>query len=120
MKYEKALAQGTPGEWVFAESPTQIGKCYQVGAQQIVDGGHGGACLYDDSTSLNPHKEGEQKANAALIVHEHKYFKRLLEYANHKEDCQITLHLRLGGAENVACTCGYNAMIKEASEVEGL
>lgn len=58
----------TKGPLEVREYPTQIGKCYRVGTVAMLDGGHGGAVLYDDSTSLNPHTEGEQKANAHLFA----------------------------------------------------
>jgi hypothetical protein len=33
-----------------------------------VAGGYGGIALYDDHTTLNPHRSGEQLANARLIA----------------------------------------------------
>jgi hypothetical protein len=58
----------TATPWVSKKVRTSIGYCYRVGAQSIVDQDHGGLCLYDDRTSLNPHKDGEQEANAEFIV----------------------------------------------------
>lgn len=62
------MTQHTPTPWIVKKVRTQVGYCFNVGPQHIVDDTHGGACLYDDSTSFNPHAEGEQEANAAFIV----------------------------------------------------
>ena len=61
-------AAHTPTPWVLVEKPTTAGTVFKVGSQQMVDGTHGGICLYDDHTSLNPHVPGTQEANAAFIV----------------------------------------------------
>lgn len=57
----------TKGPWIVRESMTQIGKCYRVGTDAVIECGHGAALLYDDNSSLNPHGEGVQNANAKLI-----------------------------------------------------
>ncbi len=62
------LAGATKGPMVVVEKDTQIGKCYWVKAERYADIKHGGAILYDDHTSLNPHGVGEQKANATLYA----------------------------------------------------
>jgi len=60
--------KATARPWVVKRIPTSAGQCFKVGSPEMVEASHGGICLYDDSTSLNPHKAGEQEANAALIV----------------------------------------------------
>ena len=61
----------TPGLWKVEEVKTQVGRCYKILPVSVdVDDGHRAiACLYDDDTSLNPYPEGQQKANADLIIH---------------------------------------------------
>jgi hypothetical protein len=73
----------TPGPWVIRESMTQIGKCYRISTESVIECGHGSALLYDDSTSLNPHAGGVQKANANLIAAAPEMYEALIEAANH-------------------------------------
>lgn len=58
----------TATPWMFRAVPTSSGMCFKVGPEEIIYSDHGGVHLYDDHTSLNPHKAGEQKANAEFIV----------------------------------------------------
>ncbi len=69
MKLSELRDKATPGEWVVLDKKTSIGRCYRVGPDAIVNADHGGICAYDDRTSMNPHADGEQKSNAALIAH---------------------------------------------------
>jgi hypothetical protein len=62
------MSAHTPIPWEYIAVQTSIGVCFKIGSREILAGDHGGACLYDDRTALNPHKAGEQEANAALIV----------------------------------------------------
>lgn len=59
----------TAGPWLCAVLPTSIGTCWRVWPVSLGDvpPKHGATCLYDDNTSLNPHKEGEQERNARFI-----------------------------------------------------
>ena len=60
----------TKGPWVVRFRTGHNGRirCYRVGPPELADAKHGGICLYDDATSLNPHPVGEQEANAHLIA----------------------------------------------------
>ena len=60
----------TPGPWRTVEVPTSIGTCHRIFPLAWGDEPptHGGICVYDDRTSLNPHADGEQAANARLIA----------------------------------------------------
>ncbi len=58
----------TPGPWIIKTHKTSIGNCFRVHPDHEKYREHGGACLYNDQTSLNPHSDGEQKANARLIA----------------------------------------------------
>lgn len=69
----------TPGPWTIRESMTQIGKCYRISTEPIIECGHGAALLYDDNTSLNPHAEGVQRANANLIAAAPELYKALYD-----------------------------------------
>lgn len=64
-----AVKLATKGQRVVKKVPTCIGHCYKVGTQEQVDHSHGGACLYDDSTSLKYEKHGEQGVTATLLAH---------------------------------------------------
>lgn len=49
--------------------PTSCGRCFKVGPKSIVEHDHSGAaCLYDDSTTLNPEKPGAIEARANLMA----------------------------------------------------
>jgi hypothetical protein len=77
-------AAHTPTPWVWIEKPTTAGTVFKVGSQQMVDGTHGGICLYDDHTARNPRAPGEQQANAEFIVracNAHYMLRNLLEEA---------------------------------------
>ena len=65
--------------YAVVEKPTSIGRCYVVDDADKVGRPHGGVCLYDDDTSLNPHGDGEQKARAAFIVRACNTFHKALE-----------------------------------------
>lgn len=64
------MAKHTSGPWVVRFRMGHGGRirCYRVGPEHVADAAHGGICLYDDVTSLNPHASGEQEANARLIA----------------------------------------------------
>lgn len=76
----------TPGPWVVIEKTTSVGKCFRVGPHEIVTENHGGICLYDDRTQLNPHSAGEQEANARLIAAAPDLLKALEEAVECLED----------------------------------
>ena len=59
----------TKGPWVvrFSIGHNGLIRVWRVGPADIADSSHGGIVLYDDATSLNPHADGEQEANARLI-----------------------------------------------------
>ncbi len=61
-------AKHTPTPWISGCVKTSIGRCFKIGAEKIIDCGHGAMCLYDDETSLNPLSHDEIEANAAFIV----------------------------------------------------
>lgn len=61
------MSTHTHGPWEIIRHKTQIGECFRVGNKAVMTEGHGGCLLYNDSTSLNPHRPGEQEANATLI-----------------------------------------------------
>lgn len=58
----------TPGPFIVKEARTSCGRCYHVHPDDEKYENHGGACLYDDDSSLNPHSHGEQAANAHLMA----------------------------------------------------
>lgn len=59
----------TPGPWTMRTVSTSAGVCHRVYPEAWGDPpSHGAICLYDDQTSLNPHPDGEQIANARLIA----------------------------------------------------
>lgn len=58
----------TPIPWIFKKVKTSNGYCYKIGSPDMVAGSYGAICAYDDATTLNPHAEGVQQANAEFIV----------------------------------------------------
>lgn len=62
------MSPWTQEPWIAKKIKTEVGFCYRVGSYEMVFASHGGICLYDDATSLNPHPEGEQEANSSRIV----------------------------------------------------
>ena len=63
------MSKHTPGPWVKAVKPTQVGRCFVIDTPDGLGRQHGHiCCIYDDNTSFNMKSHEEHEANAHLIA----------------------------------------------------
>lgn len=121
MKLSNVIEMATQGEWKAKCVKTSIGRCWKINSATHLDDDYGATCLYDSDTSLNPKSSEEIKANAALIVHEHKHFPKLLERLKaFQRQAEIDLDMTLGDYYDSMSGRFLNNAIAAAEEVEGV
>ncbi len=84
-------AEHTKTPWEVKRVATSMGYCYKVGSPDMANGPYGAICLYDDNTTLNPHSEGVQEANADFIV----------KACNSYDQDQATISALVGALEEI-------------------
>ncbi len=98
----------TATPWILKKKKTACGYCYVIMSSELIDRDHGGICLYDDNTSLNPHAPGEQEANAAFIVEACNSYDAL------KHDIERHIGITSSQAEEIESLKARNAELVKA------
>lgn len=103
--------------WAVKEVPTSVGTCFRIGDAKMIEGSHGAIYVYNDRTSLNPHAEDVQQANARFVVTAcNSHYEQLdkLKYASQFLDNLIEGRGTITKREAQDCKADIDAAIAKA------